>query len=134
MLQDVHLLLVLAHLEEYINKIHKQNTEMQAYGSRLRRIIRRLTKWCWAESIFCAFAPIPSKYQPMKQTRSLQWVLLGEDFVISSTCGMGGRQFDSQKDQLQNGLELSWDTYPWFSAHFLCSWATVCDEAGFIIW
>ena len=36
--------------------------------------------------VFPASAPVPSNSQPKKQTHSLQWVLLGEDMVISPTC------------------------------------------------
>ena len=52
--------------------------------------------------------PVPSSSQTKKQTYSLQWVLLAEDdLVISPTCEEESRRFDSQKNQLQKGLEWS---------------------------
>ena len=35
-------------------------------------------------------APVPSSSQPKKQIHSLQWVLLGEDLVISPTLELWG--------------------------------------------
>ena len=54
---------------------------MHAYGILAWRIIRRLVKWCWADVVFPASAPVPKN-----QTHSLQWGLLGEDLVICPTC------------------------------------------------
>ena len=60
-------------------------------------IIRRLVELCWAVVVFPASESVPPSFQPKKQTHSLQWVLMAEDFVISPTCEVG---FDSRKDQL----------------------------------
>ena len=40
--------------------------------------------------VFPLSEPVHSSSQPKKQTRSLQWVLLGEDLMISPTCEGGG--------------------------------------------
>ena len=54
-------------------------------------------------SVSCAVS-VPSSSQPKNQTHGLQGVLLGEDLVISPTCKVGGLS-----DQMQKGLEWSWD-------------------------
>ena len=45
----------------------------------------------------------------LQAKKSLQFVLLGENLVISPTCEVGGCRFDSWKDQLLKGVEWSWD-------------------------
>ena len=55
--------------------------------------------------ISCSSKWRPSSSQPTKQTHNLQWVLLGGDLMISPTCEVGGRRFDSRKDQLPKGLD-----------------------------
>ena len=74
----------------------------------------RLVKRIWADVVFPVSAPVLSSSQPMKQTHSLQWVLLGEDLVIPPTCEVVDRRFDSRKDQLRKDLDWSWDTFSWF--------------------
>ena len=55
----------------------------QAYGSLVLRIIWRLLKYITVS------ASVPSTSQPKKHTHSSQWVLLGEDLVISPICEVG---------------------------------------------
>ena len=59
---------------------------MQAYGS----LALEDNSEVGEDVVFPASTPVPSSSQPKKQTHSLQWVLLGEDLVISPTCEVGG--------------------------------------------
>ena len=82
---------------------------MQAYGSLALEDDSEVGEAVLAKgSIFPASTPVPSSSQP-----SFQWVLPGEDLVISSTCGVGVTGFNSRKYQLQRDLNWSWDTSSW---------------------
>ena len=82
---------------------------MQVYGS------LALEKRCWADVVFpAATALVPSSSQPKKPTHSLEWVLRGDDLVISPTCEVGRFRIDSRKEQLQKCLERTSDTSLWF--------------------
>ena len=95
----------LYHFSSWVNRIKKVRWGRSVPCTH-RKIIRRL--------VFPASEPVPSSSQPKKQTHSLQWILLGEDLVISPTCEVEGCRFDSRKDQLQKSLEWSRDTSIWF--------------------
>ena len=62
---------------------------MQVYGSLALEDNLDVGKAVLGDA-FPVFAPVPSHSQSKKQTHSLQWVLLGEDLVISPTCEVGG--------------------------------------------
>ena len=56
------------------------------------------------------FLRLPSNSQPKKQTHCLQWVLLGEDLVISPIFELRVYRCYCRKDQLREDLEWSWNT------------------------
>ena len=89
------------------------------------RIIQRLMKRCGEDDVIPVSAPVSSSSQQKKQTHSLQWGLLGEDLVISPACEVGGCQFNSRKDQLRKGLDVSRDT----SSLFLSSTINALEQS-----
>ena len=74
---------------------------MQVYGSPALKDNPRLMKGCWVNLMYPVSAAVPSSYQPKKQSQSLQWILLSDFPYLLS----GGCQFDSRRDQQQQGLE-----------------------------
>ena len=98
---------------------------MRANGIKFRTIIWRLGKRCWANVVFPASAPVPSSFQPKKQTHNAQWGLLRKDLVILHSCEVGGQWFNSQHDQLQKDLQWSRNTYLWFVYPFSVPWSQV---------
>ena len=61
---------------------------------------------CSADVVFPASAPVPFSSQPKKQTHSLQWVLLGEDVVISPTCEVGGHKVQFTEGPIVKGPRM----------------------------
>ena len=77
--------------------------------------------------VFPESAPGPSRSQTKKQTHCLQWVLLGEDLVISPTCEGGGvaGSIPGKKKPIAKGPGGSWDSSSWFLSPNLVPYSKV---------
>ena len=84
---------------------------MQVYGSLALEDNSELVKQRWEDVAFPTSAPVPSSSKPKKQTYSLQWVLLGDNLVISPTCE---ERVAGLEGPIAKGTGMALDTSSWF--------------------